>query len=493
MAVIGAGLTMVLYNGLTVNLAGVLWGREVRAIYRINPTGNGWVSWRPGREFNTMVTIERDKFYLFDTVNEFNLPDAQITHCAPGSVPVSAVIPAMLSMFVYGGTVVQLVFAPWKANLRRIYRININKNGWISFNPDNEHNSLTALEPGNMYLADTLTAFTLQGAQIIGCPTTFGEDTIPLDLSPYLRIDAMVEELGDRIDTTLTQRFLSRELARLGTGGGIIKEDIVVNLPQQLVGGYVNGDIITNGTELTAFVKKLARRAGAIVYVQPTVTMTSSPAQLVHEVGSVISVSLSGFFTRNDAGALTAWEWRRNNVAFAYTQNASYANLTLTTASEAFKVLAYYGEGIAKVDNLGNIDPNDPNRVLAGVRESSPVFYRGVYYLFYGPTATAPATGADARALPNSRSPEAGNTFILNSGTAHTRFAIVVPPGKVLQEAINLDASNLAITSEYALTNANFTATDAGGAAVAGYKLYVKTQAVPYTVNQRHQITIGNG
>jgi hypothetical protein len=109
------------------------------------------------------------------------------------------------------------------------------------------------------------------------------------------------------------------------------------------------------------------------------------------------------------------------------------------------------------------------------------------YVVFYGPSATSPTNSAGVRSLANRRFTDAGNTFILNTGAAQTIFTVAVPATMSLTQVLDLDALNANITANYVLST--FNVNDGGGTPVA-YKIYTLTNAIPYSSDHRHQITI---
>ena len=68
--------------------------------------------------------------------------------------------------------------------------------------------------------------------------------------------------------------------------------------------------------------------------------------------------------------------------------------------------------------------------------------------------------------------------FIVNTGTTDTVFTFDISSSKSVVSVIDLDAGELDITLEY-------TGASIGG----GLTRYTKTQAVPYLINHRHQVT----
>lgn len=119
---------------------------------------------------------------------------------------------------------------------------------------------------------------------------------------------------------------------------------------------------------------------------------------------------------------------------------------------------------------------------------STELVLSGSYRLYFGPTGSAPTNSAQARALPSSQLLSEGNSATLTTGTTATRFAIVLPPGKTLQSATDLDNLNANILAAY-VAQAPISVTDAAGVAVSGYTPYVLTAATPYSTSARHLLT----
>jgi len=109
------------------------------------------------------------------------------------------------------------------------------------------------------------------------------------------------------------------------------------------------------------------------------------------------------------------------------------------------------------------------------------------YVVFYGPSSSAPSNSAGVRALTGKRFTDAGNTFTLNTGSINTIFTVAIPATMSLTQVLDLDALNANITANYVLST--FNVNDGGGTPVA-YKIYTLTNAIPYSADHRHQITI---
>jgi hypothetical protein len=118
---------------------------------------------------------------------------------------------------------------------------------------------------------------------------------------------------------------------------------------------------------------------------------------------------------------------------------------------------------------------------------SADIVYNAYYRVFYGSVASSSTTSTQVRSL-DSFLAGGGSTFVLNTGSSNTIFEVHLPPGRSLVSVVDLDALNKDITAEY--LSSSQSVNDAAGTART-YTTRRKTQAVAYTTNHRHQVTIG--
>lgn len=276
--------------------------------------------------------------------------------------------------------------------------------------------------------------------------------------------------------------------------------DITVSLPPgEKIGPYANGEVIpSQGKTLEQILNLLAVKDLAPTYTIPTMVLTKS-ATTQAEVGTAYSNDLTATYTANDAGAVTMMKIQKNGVdmtpngsasPFIKTDTGSYVlgNISYTAYSN-------YNAGTAKTYTpSGNTDARTPlvrnvnaPQAAGTLFGSNTVVLTGTYKVFYGDSASAPNNSATTRALPSNRFTDAGNTFILNTGTSNKIFTVAIPATMSLVSVIDLDALNANITANYILST--FNVNDAGGNAVS-YKVYTITNAVVYPSNHQHQITI---
>lgn len=109
-----------------------------------------------------------------------------------------------------------------------------------------------------------------------------------------------------------------------------------------------------------------------------------------------------------------------------------------------------------------------------------------VNVIWYGPSSSVPTDSASVRSLSSKVFTDYSNPFNLETGSVHRIFSVALPSSYSLSEVLDLDALNANITTTYALTTLTV---NNGGDIPTNYKLYTMTNAIPYTLNHRHQIT----
>ena len=112
------------------------------------------------------------------------------------------------------------------------------------------------------------------------------------------------------------------------------------------------------------------------------------------------------------------------------------------------------------------------------------------YFIFYGSSASTPINSSQVRLLGNKIFVDGTNPFNLITGITNTKFTVAMPNTLSITLVEDLDAFNLNITTDY--VNNPFSVNDAGGNSVS-YKVYTKSQSVPYTDilpdGHRHRVT----
>lgn len=229
-------------------------------------------------------------------------------------------------------------------------------------------------------------------------------------------------------------------------------------------------------------------------YTQPQIFLGSNQISTGREVGETVDAVLTATFFQNDAGTITNIKFYKDGVEVHSVNNPESPvvftdeDITISTTPKVYTATIMYEEGPIKNNSLGN--PSPEGHIEAGSLTSNTRNAVGTYIIAFGSTASIPTNSTEARTL-TTVVRGTTNIRILDSGTVNTIQAIAVPPGDSLIEVIDLDASMQDLTIQYELIDNNFIINDAGNTPVPGYKLYARTQGVPYLTNHRHQFTIG--
>lgn len=268
-----------------------------------------------------------------------------------------------------------------------------------------------------------------------------------------------------------------------GQTGILFDADFVVSLSNnKTFGKYLHGQTVPA-------LGKTAREVLldiAIEYLLPDVTsLTSASLIKTFEVGEAFP-----------AGAVSV-AYVVSNPINIKTQPPNVGVLTTNIAGATFPVspILLVASGSFNIDIAADTRfavPGTRTITLQGTNSNDQTFdgtgtITGLYKQFYGPVATAASDSAGVRALPASRFTNAANVFNLNTGATHKTFQLWLPSGQSLTLVLDLDALSANITSQY--VSSALSVNDANGVSIAG-TLYTMIQAVPYTVDHRHQLTL---
>jgi hypothetical protein len=80
MAIIPVGLSQFVFTGnAAVDIRTAAWEGNLTVLYTVNVNRTGWLSYKPNADFPTITQLEKDKFYVIESVAEFDLPGAKVT------------------------------------------------------------------------------------------------------------------------------------------------------------------------------------------------------------------------------------------------------------------------------------------------------------------------------------------------------------------------------------------------------------------------------
>lgn len=237
---------------------------------------------------------------------------------------------------------------------------------------------------------------------------------------PTLDVDSVIIERFPSKLTDLNNRVIALESADSLTD----TDNIILSNEFKVIGtsiGALNdGDIVEAGKTLTYLLNKIRSKTIPPTYVQPTLSIEGSLPMSV-EIGSNITPTISALFKQNNAGTITNYTLKKNNIIILNTNNTQTHTDTQfqITGNVNYSASASFNDGVILNDNMGY--PYPDGQILAGTIESNKVIYNAYRYGFYGyKTSPAPITTSnEVRSL---------NNRYLNVQKG-TQFTLIVPIG----------------------------------------------------------------
>ncbi len=262
------------------------------------------------------------------------------------------------------------------------------------------------------------------------------------------------------------------------------------------IGALEDGAVIDAGISLDEFIAMICQKAIPATYTAPGVTIRTTSGQQPgsYEVGTQITATFQGIFTKNDAGTLTSIEVVQDGTSIKSQAvspvTTDAVTFTLGDGSNVFKARATYGEGPVKNNNLGQSSPD--GHILAGSKESTSISYIGKRNMFYGcGTGDVPAmASADVRALSGKKlAPANGNVvnIALEAGQQWVCFAYPATLRDVT-EVMYVETNDTGMAPNF--TKTLVSVEGANGASGIDYKVYTYGMASPARANMTFKVTI---
>lgn len=310
--------------------------------------------------------------------------------------------------------------------------------------------------------------------------------------------DGTINE-SDLIITSDTDELVyvdeSKELKTLGSSKS--KNEYKVQLGSGgTVGGLKTGDTISAGTTLDDLIKLLTQKSVPASYIQPGVTcrVSSGTSAGNYEVGTEITTTLQGVFTKNDAGDLTQLEILKNGTQIISGTETPLTSeqqtFTLGDETVTFTAKATYAAGPIKNDNLGQPSPN--GQIQSGSKTSSGVSFSGKRNLFYGtgvgevPSVTSEMVrGLSGKYL----NPSNGYSFNINIAEGQQYIVFAYPATlRDVTQVMYVENNDPGMASSF--TKTQISVQGANGAAGADYKVYTYGMATPAAAGMTFKVTI---
>jgi len=273
---------------------------------------------------------------------------------------------------------------------------------------------------------ETLTNKTIVSPVITGRPVTVTQDSTVADstLATTLFVAKQIKTLAVATGATAGEKLnISDTATMIANYARKFTKDYTVRIaPGKYLGKYTSGDTLrTKGMTLDDFMNDIVTESVKPNYVLPTVTISSSPAPIVYEIGSnIIGINLTKNFVQNDAGAIVTTTYKKNGTNLVGTTD----DITNITTDQTYTVQIAYASGSNKFNNLGQTD--SIGAIKAGTIESSGITFSAKSKRFWGTSSTTTPTDAEIRAASGElTTAKAKSTFSIpvSTGTKYLFFA----------------------------------------------------------------------
>ena len=273
-------------------------------------------------------------------------------------------------------------------------------------------------------------------------------------------------------------------------GSAKTKQPLTVNLGDGgALGGFSTNDEISAGTSLDDIIKKLLVKRIPATYDSPTVNIACLQAGR-YEVGTDVSVGVTGVFTQKDGGAITKWQITKNGTSVGELTNLPIETLHIPEGNTKYQVKVEYAQGAIKKDNLGDDSP--AGRIKAGSVMSSISTITGFRNAFYGAGVGDPAiaTSDNIRALGHSVEAVKGHSFSI-SVPAGQQFAVFAYPKSIgeVAQVMYVETNDTGASSKFTRSEVNVCGATAEQDAIA-YYVYSYKMAVPASANMTFKVTL---
>lgn len=236
---------------------------------------------------------------------------------------------------------------------------------------------------------------------------------------------------------------------------GTFSQDVTLNGSANIrIGKYTNGQTIpAAGKTLDQFLTDIAIEAVAPTYVQPTVSISSSPGGGYYERGTNLgTITLSRTFTQNDAGAVGTSTYAKY-VSSWNNLGSNTDAVTSLTGDIYYRVTTSYAQGACKNNNLGQQDCT--GRINAGSVTSSNILFSPFDKRYWGFASSQSPSNSTILALSQDNNGSTGGLTLTNITPSGSQFIVYFTKGTVSSITVNGIPSTAAFTiTTYTVTNA---------------------------------------
>jgi hypothetical protein len=283
------------------------------------------------------------------------------------------------------------------------------------------------------------------------------------------------------------------DIEGLGTvvaGGGALTAPLAVIDVSQ--GVYNNGQTIPAGTSLETVIKNMLQKEIAAVYNQPSVSISASGSTTL-EFGTDVSSTISGSFSRGDAGALTAYRVKVDGtVVQTGAAVSAYAASFRLTASKSFVAEADYAVGAQLNNNMG---APSGTPIAAGTKTSNTVTFTPARAAFYGADTLTSAANSSELVRAVGTAPvlgiQNGSTFSISVPVGTRRITIAYPATlRALTSVAYVEAGNAPVKDTFTEGAPVSVEGATSGSTAVAYRVYTYIPSIAFGSAATYTVTI---
>ena len=238
-------------------------------------------------------------------------------------------------------------------------------------------------------------------------------------------------------------------------------------------------------TDTAGATRTVTRDITPTSYAQPTVsltvtgTVTSPETNSSRERGNVSS-TISGTITRQSPNvALQSYQIQYQVNGTGSWINVGSSVTVIDGATAAITSVVHNPTADAGANSITyRVQIVDAFNTTTAASTSTITFG---YFIFYGPSVTAPLNSTDVRNLPTRQfTASLTNPFTFSTGTTLTKFTVALPTALAAHDTVTAWTDDDALGAPVTNTNTPFTVNDAAGNG-STYNVYVASASVPFT------------
>lgn len=241
-----------------------------------------------------------------------------------------------------------------------------------------------------------------------------------------------------------------------------------------------SGNIPAVGKSVSDVLRAIAAKEANPTITQPSAAFSAtSGLGTTHEVGTIKDLTYTaklnpGSYSYGPATNVTASTYSVTcNGETKETASGTFEDVVAEETPKTISATITYGNGAIPKTNLGN--NYAAGQIKAGSKSVTSGQYKGVRFMFWGPTTTALSTitSANVRALAHNKATSTGVLGNFGAGAGAKQVIVAVPSGRKIRKVLLASSMNADITSQFVEQTNKVAVNGANSYATADYTVYV--------------------